>query len=345
MGYDRGLARARWRLPRALGAAVLTAGVLAAGLPAGTALASPASPGAPTALAGNSLAISTNVKILGHTWTFDAGESGGAVFVSLGTTVKGVTEEHDWTSTTAFAAGATKELKVTSTGHATWKTGSALNPVLAVSLTFAPTKVTKMACVKGSETTYAGKVSGTVTLATGLRAVTVHVKFSGQPAGELTVDKACMVKPGKNFCLGSGWFLSGRAEMVGVQVLGTKPSWADDFSLGGLKTASKWLTRGVAVLVNGSAPKLNTAAKTVTVGGLSSGGITGTAVISYSSPFTQSRPDCFVGGKKFKETDTSYFGTAVKVTKPFQAHSLLAGTLTLKTASTGIYTAVKLTAA
>jgi hypothetical protein len=346
MGHDRQFRRARWRLPRVAGAAVLTAGVLAVGLPAGTALAAPA----PAAPVQTSLGITTSVKALGHTWsltiTAGGGAVGGEVNVSLETTAKGVTEEHTWSSIPAFGATAIKELKATSTGHATWKTGSALSPVLTASVSFAPTKATKQTCLKGSETSYAGKVSGTVTLVTGLRGVKVHVSFSGQPVGALTVDKGCVSKPGKNFCLGGSWFISStHTQVIGVQLLGTKPPWFDDFGIDPVKTANKWLNRGSAVLVNGLAPKLNTTAKTVTVGGLTSGGLTGTAVISYKNTVAEPPQTCLVGIKKFKATETVYLGAGVKITKPFQAHTLLAGTLTLKTASTGTYSAVKLSAA
>jgi len=342
MGYDRRLWRARWRLPRALGAAVLTAGVLAVGLPAGTALAATAVPAA----AQNSLGINTSVKALGHTWNFNVSNGSGLIIAGLGTTVAGVSEEHSWVSSLAFIPTALKELQVTSTGHATWKTGSALSPVLSVNVSFAPTKVTKAACASGSETVYTGKVTGTVALATGLRGVKVSVRFTGQSVGALTVDRNCFAKPGKNFCAGSSWLLgSTSTDVIGALLFGTKTSWETDFGQDGLKTASKWLIRSVGVLANGSAPKLNTTAKTVSVSEPATGGITGAAVITYSTTFPSPVMTCFIGSKKYKETATLYIGSAVKITKPFQAHSLLAGTLKLSAAKSGSYSSDKLTAA
>jgi hypothetical protein len=339
--------RSRWRLPRGLGAAVLAAGVLTAGLPAGVALASQATPSA--AAPQYTLDILTHVAALGHTWSLDVNEADGQVFVALMTTVKGVTEEHDWDTTAAFAPAANKDLKVTSTGHATFGTGSALNPVLGMSVSFTPTKAAKQACTKGSQTIYTGKVSGTVSLATGLRGVKFSVKFTGQPVGSLIADRSCVVNPPAIFpCSGSLWSLaSGNpalGQVFGAQ-LGPKSAWNDQFGQEALKTASKFVTRSVSVSVNGPAPKLNTAAKTFSVSGLPSGALTGAAVISYSGSFPLPPMTCTQGGKKFKETQTDYNGTKVKVSKAFQAHSLLAGTVTMHTAAFGAYIAVKLTAA
>jgi len=346
MGHDGQLRGSRWRLPSALGAVVLTAGVLAAGLPAtaqastaqaSTAQASTAAPSAAT----DSVAIVTSVKALGHTWTLALSEAFGQIGVALATTSKGVAEQHQWSSSFQFEPTARAELKVTSTGHATWRTGSALSPVLSISVALTPAKVTKAACVKGSETTYTEKASGFVSLATGMRGVKVRAKFSGQPVGEVTVDRGCIPKPTKVACIGGSWFVTSIVnEVSGFQTLGTKPHWFEFIVAGTFKTASKWLGRGVFVGADGPAPKLNTAAKTISVGGLS-----GAAVISYTSATVGSPQTCFVGSKKFTATDTTYFGTSVTVTKPFLAHSLLAGTLRLAKAVEGQYVALKLTAA
>jgi hypothetical protein len=348
MGHDRQLRRSRWRLPRALGATVLTAGVLAAGLPAGTALASPAAAAAPV----YSLSFIASVAALGHHWSLDVSTFDGSVFASLATSSGAVMEEHDWITTGAFAATARKDLKVTSTGHATFSTGSALSPVLAVSVAFTPTRGTKESCTKGSETTYAGKVTGTVSLVTGLRGVKVSAKFSGQAVGVLDVDRSCVMpvpKPVTPPCTGGQWTLGAanpaQGSVLGEQFAGPKTPWQDTFGMEGLKTASKWVTRTDTVSVNGPAPKLNTAAKTVSISGLASGAITGAAVMSYSGSFAAPPMACLVGTKKFKETNTFYLGSKVTTSKPFQAHSVLAGTLTMHAATSGNYVAVKLTAA
>jgi hypothetical protein len=339
MGHDGQLRRSRWRLPSALGAVVLTAGTLAAGLPAtaqaSTAQASTAAPSATTFVA-----VDATVRALGHTWTLVLSEGLGQIEVSLSRISKGVEDQHLWSSSFQFEPKALAEVKVTATGHATWRTGSALSPVLAISVALTPAKVTKAACSKGSERTYTEKVSGFVSLATGLRGVKVRAKFSGQPVGFVTVDRGCVPKPA-NTCIGGSWFVTSFVnEVSGFQLLGTKPHWMEDIVAGTFKTASKWLGRGVVMTAGGPAPKLNTAAKTISVGGLS-----GAAVISYTSSVVAPAQTCFLGGKKFTETDTTYFGKSVTVTKPFLAHSLLAGTLRLAKAVEGGYTDVKLTAA
>jgi hypothetical protein len=341
MGHDGQLRGSRWRLPSSLGAVVLTAGVLAAGLPA-TAQASTAQAStAPPSAATNSVVIVTTVKALGHTWTLGLSEAFGQIAVALSTTSKGVAEQHQWSSSFQFEPTALAELKVTSTGHATWRTGSALSPVLAISVALTPAKVTKAACVKGSESTYTEKASGLVSLATGLRGVKVKAKFSGQPVGQVTVDRSCIPAPAKAICIGGNWFVTSIVLQVsGFQTLGTKPHWFEFIGAGTFKTASKWLGRGLFVGADGPAPKLNTAAKTISVGGLS-----GAAVISYTSVSVAPSQTCFVGGKKFTQTNTTYFGTSVTVTKPFVAHSLLAGTFKQAKAVEGQYVAAKLTAA
>lgn len=343
----------RLRVPRVLGAAALAAGLLAVGLPACPALASTAhaTPAAGTA-AQYSLDVIGGAKALGHTWLVDFSAGNDAAGVSLSTTYKGVSEQHQWMTTTGFAATAAKELKVTASGHASYSTGKALSPVLSVALTFTPTKATKSACTKGSDVLYAGKVTGSLTLVTGLKSVKVKLHFAGSAGASLDVDKSCQPKipPTKNPCTGGSWFLnsltpSGLSSTVsGDQTLGSKPAWQDLFEQGPFKTASKWVQRSALVAVNGPAPKLSTAKKTVTVSGLASGAITGAAVISYTSGFPNPVTTCYLGGKKYKESTTSYFGT-LKVSKPFKASSVLAGTLTAKTLTQGFYTAAKLTAA
>jgi hypothetical protein len=131
--------------------------------------------------------------------------------------------------------------------------------------------------------------------------------------------------------------------VFGEHAPGSK-SWQDLFAQGPFKTASKWLTRSVVVEVNGPAPKLSTASETVAVSGLASGAITGAAVISYPGPFTGlPAGTCLLGGKKYTPVTSIYSGTA-KTTKPFQAHTVLAGTLTAKTPTQGTYIAVRLQA-
>ena len=120
-------------LPRTLGAAALAAGLLTAGWPAGTALASPTAAGSTSYF----FTASTSIKALGRTWSFDLSVTKGSgidgIVAGLDTVSKGVIESHEWGSTAAFGPTAAKELTVTGSGHAAVKTGSALSPVLAAS--------------------------------------------------------------------------------------------------------------------------------------------------------------------------------------------------------------------
>lgn len=242
---------------------------------------------------------------------------------------------------------AARDLTVTSTAHATFKTGSALSPVLVASLAFTPIKASKGSCAKGSSTSYAGYVTGTVTLVTGLRGVKVSVKFSRKSAyGDLTVDKSCVPPASRLGCDGASWAIvspNESDEVNEVETLGTKPPWGEGFTQFVAKTASKWFTREDGMDVDGgSAPKLNTSARTITVAMTASSAIAGSAVISYTMTSTLPATTCYVGSKRYSETTVQYYGSA-KAIKPLQARMVLTGTLTLKPAD-ALYTGFSLKA-
>jgi hypothetical protein len=341
----------KYRSAAAMGVAVLAAGLLAVVAPAGTALASPAAaPAAASTPDYNFDAVATGIKALGHTWSVEvsAGNgSDGSVGVNFWTQGKGATENHLWETSPPFAPAAARDLTVTSNAHATFKTGSALRPVLAASLAFTPLKGRKGSCAKGSSTSYTGYVTGTVTLVTGLRGVKVTVKFSRKSAdASLTVDRSCVPPVLKPLCGGAGWLITaaGNGGAVGEEeTLGDKPPWDESIFQAGIKTASKWFTRLDNVdVVGGTAPKLNKSARTVTVALTASTALVGRAVISYTMTSTLPATTCYVGGKRYSETVVEYFGSA-KATERFQARTALTGTLTLKPAD-AIYTGYSLKA-
>jgi hypothetical protein len=327
--------------------AALAAGVLAAAAPAGTALASPA---AASAASYSFNAETSGIKALGHTWSLEVADvngSVGGVEVEFWTQSKGATENHLWMTSASFSATAAKDLTVTSAAHATFKTGTALRPILTASLAFTPVKSSKASCAKGGSTSYAGYVTGTVTLVSGLRSVKVSVKFSKKSVdADLTVDKSCVPPPVKPLCGGSGWDIipAGNGDVLSEQeTLGAKTSWDESFDQAGVKTASKWFTREDGMYVDGgSVPKLNTKARTITVAMIASSAITGSGVISYTMTTPLPAMTCYVGSKRYSETGVVYYGTA-KASKPFQAHTTLTGTLTVKPAH-AIYTGYTLKA-
>lgn len=344
----------RW-LPRALGAAALAAGLLTTGLPAGPALASPATAGR----ASYDFSVSVAVRALGRTWSFGLlvtkGSDGDGIVAGLDTARKGVIESHEWGSVTAFSPTVAKDFTVTSAGRATIKTGGALSPVLAATLAFTPTRRTREACAKGSDTNYFGKVTGTLSLRTGLRGVKFSAKFRGKaPGAILSIDRSCVPpKPRRSKipCTGGIWIVLAvpltTGSAGGIQTLAAKPTWADSFIRENVPTASKWLTRSDDLFAGARAPapKLNTKARTVAVAGTASGPITGAAVITYGPTY---RPppvrSCYVGRKHYSEKSVVYTGTSIAVSKPFQARTVLTGTQTMKTGTYATYTAVSLTA-
>jgi hypothetical protein len=338
----------------ALGALALAAGLLTAGWPAGTALASPAAAGSTSYF----FTASTSIKALGRTWSFDLSVTKGSgidgIVAGLDTVSKGVIESHEWGSTAAFGPTAAKALTVTGAGHAAVKTGSALSPVLVATLAFTPTRQTKEACAKGSGTTYFGKLTGTLSLTTGLRGVKVSATFSGKASGtSLVASNSCVpptTPPSKTPCTGGLWSVAAipltTGSVGGIEALAARPTWSDSFIRENAPTASKWLTRTDDLFVpGGPAPRLNTKARTVAVTGTASGPITGAAVITYGPTYTPPPvASCYVGSKRYAEKTVLYTGTSVTVSKPFKARTVLTGTQSMVTGPYAEYIAISLTA-
>jgi hypothetical protein len=340
------------------GAVALTAGMLAVAAVGGSVLAGAGPASAAPASASTAgpvaagetgeilTAVASGIKVLGHTWSLEIQASKTTVSVEFWTVHGATTENHLWESSASFAATAAKDLTVTSTAHATLKTGSTLSPVVAASLAFTPTKRMKQACTSGSWTNYLGHVTGTLTLVTGLRRVRVSHRFSATSGhGELSIEKSCVQPPVKPLCGGPGWVVSwapDRGLVSDEKTLSPKPVWYESFDRVGGKTASKWLSREDGMEVKGGrAPRVNTAAHTVT--GSEYGAITGTAVIHYARATTLSPYTCYLGRKRYAETFIEYLGN-VRVTKAFRTHTVLTGTWTLTPAKTAIYTGIRLRA-
>lgn len=341
-------------LPRALGAMALAAGLLTAGLPASPALASPTTASSTS----YSFSVSVTVKALGRTWSFGLlvtkGSDIDGIVAGLETVRKGVIESHEWGSVTAFSPTVAKDFTITRTGRATIKTGVALSPVLTATLVFTPTRQTKEACTKGSDTNYFGKVTGTMSLRTGLRRVKVSARFSGRARSAfLDVNKSCVARAPRRSkvpCTGGIWIVPAipltTGSTGGIQTLAAKPTWDDSFIRENVPTASKWLTRSDDLFAPAApAPRLNTKAHTIAVTGTASGPITGAAVITYGPTF---RPppvrSCYVGRKHYSEKSVIYTGTSVAVSRPFRARTVLTGIQTMKTGRFATYTAISLTA-
>jgi hypothetical protein len=199
---------------------------------------------------------------------------------------------------------------------------------------------------------YTGYATGTVTLTTGLRSVTVSVRFSKKSAdANLGIDESCVPPPVKYLPCSisdAGWNItsvSGYDNLGEEETPGYSFPWEELFFWGGtgVRTPSKWLTwTGDMDVAGGSAPRLNTAARTVTVALTGSSAITGGAVISYTSIERTPIP-CYVGSKPYTETTTFYFGGA-KATRPLQAHTVLDGTVTLNPIRDADYSSVSLKA-
>ena len=322
-----------------LGVGVLAAGLVTAG-PAGAVTARPAASGTTY-----DLETVTTVRALGHTWDLNIGATKAGVEALIQTGSKAVTEFHGWSSTKSFAPTAARILTMTGADHATLKTGGTLSPVLTASLAFTPVKAQNVSCASGSAMAYTGYMTGRATLATGLRGVKISVTF-GRGSGQaiLHVSHSCVL-PATPPCIGGAWS-AGSAGLaggtIGTETPGARPSWGAALVKGQVRTGSRYLVRSDQVIMAGGqpAPRLNAAAHTVMVA--TSGAISGSAVIRYRSASRPPAATCYVGRQAYTASGVQYTGSA-STTRPFQAHTILTGTLSMRPGGNASYADVTLT--
>jgi hypothetical protein len=293
----------------------------------------------------------------GHTWTVTLFVSKsnfgvpipGEVTLGITTPEKGGQEAHSWAfgnlPDSDFVANA-------STGAATVNSGSSLNPVTQLKLAFKPSgkhSVTKCASGSGggSQTTFPGKLTGSVHLATGLKGLTLSktgLTFSVLSQLQVSTD-FCVPAP----CSFASWEATSAKSLtklpytlgVGVQAgePGHQVNYAEISKEVGL-SAPKGAIRGDGAIIDVAAPKFNTSKRQLSVTTSRSGAVTGSMLITATNKGTSDTTKCSIGSTAYTETDVSYDG---KYTGALTAHTLLTGTVAIgKTGSAGFDVITKL---
>ena len=322
------------RLLGALSAAVLSLGFLTALAPA-----SSAATGTGYVLTSGNASFTAR----GHIWHLQLTAQGGKLGAVLGASALtfsitsshlGGTEEHSWVAKTLPA----RDLSVSKSGHATFKTGSRLKPVLTVSLTFSPTSHSKISCSTGSGTRYSGRLSGSVSLTAGVGRLKVSKKLTFSKPNSLQVTHACVPPTACDF---SGWAGGNLETTLAAGTTAGLPGHQETFAVverTGVKTASKYLVRSDGGFSRAPAPRFNAKAKSLKVAGSTAGLVTGAGVLSHAIKEPGSKPfSCVAGGKKFSETEASYVATFAS-TRTFQARTLLTGTISVSKSGSGFFT-------
>lgn len=285
------------------------------------------------------------VKAGGRTWdlTVSLSKSSlgvpGQALAQITTPYKGGDEAHDWT----FGDFPAKDMTVSSGGSASASSGSALSPILALTLAFKPSSHKIASCSGGgSQTTYTGKLTGSVKLVTGLHKLTVtatRVTF-GQPSTLAVSTDFCV----PSACSFASWDASSAKSLnppftlaAGVQVglPGHLHYFADIDRVSELSKA-KEILRDDGAIIKTSAPAFSKSRKTLSITTSKNGAVTGSAVIGPAKAGTPDTFACTADGTSYTETDVSYTG---RFTSPagrvLAAHTMLTGTEQVGRAGSG----------
>lgn len=270
----------------------------------------------------------------GHNWVLVITAFSGVTSIAISTTH----EDDSWTFLSVPASDLTANAK---TGHASFNSHSSFSPIASINLSFTPTKHEKQACKSGSETTFSGHISGSVTLVASpkVKFKSAHVNFSSP---FLDVDNGCVAKTsgGGNVCFGSFWG-AGSAIIVSGDSPGLTPG---ALTAGITKTivlkAPKNATMSSTVFGPESKPVFNSKKKTFSV--KASGGlIAGSALLTAQGKPGVQTSTCVSKGKKFKESDAEYFA---KYASPsghqFVGRSTILGKLAVAKTGTAFFNVV-----
>jgi hypothetical protein len=276
------------------------------------------------------------VKAGGRTWdlTVSATKSSlgvpGDALAQISTPYKGGDEAHDWT----FGDFPAKDMRVSSGGSASVSSGSVLSPILSLTLAFKPSSHRVASCSGGgSETTYTGRLTGSVKLVTGLHKLTVtatKVTF-GQPSTLAVSTDFCI----PSACSFASWDASSAKTLkppytlaAGVQVgrPGHLHYFAEVERVSELSKAREIL-RADGAIIDTAAPAFSKSRKTLSITTSKSGAVTGSGVIGPAKAGPPNTFSCTADGTSYTETDISYAG---RFTSPaghaLEAHTTLTGT-------------------
>jgi hypothetical protein len=288
----------------------------------------------------------------GHKWSLTLGVEalGGGTGISvfglqISTPHLGGTEYHTWGGQLRA-----DDLSVSPTAFMTLNSQSSLSPVAALNLTFRPAshKTQTRDCVTGKEVVYSGILKGSVRLNTGLKGLKLRAAhFSFGSHSLLTVSHDCVSSPchltfwdtisgppnAKPFAGGTSVFMPGRtAVATSIQRTVTLPG------ANRIGRSDVWTTRA-------KAPTFNKSSRSLSVTSTSTGLVTGAATLAHGkrsgSPIGTSRI-CYINGTKYAQTDTQYLDARYEASRPFEAHTILNGTVKVKRSGTGRFDIVTL---
>ncbi|HEX3491253.1 MAG TPA: hypothetical protein VHU92_18030 [Streptosporangiaceae bacterium] len=294
------------------------------------------------------------VKAGGRTWDLAVSVSKstlgvpGQALAQITTPYQGGDEAHDWT----FGDFPAKDMTVSAGGSASASSGSALSPILSLTLAFKPSSHKIASCSGGGrQTTYTGRLTGSVKLVTGLHKLTVtatKVTF-GQPSTLAVSTDFCV----PSACSFASWDASSAKSLnppytlaAGVQV--GRPGHLHYFAeIERVSEVSKSreILRGDGAIIDTAAPAFSKSHKTLSITTSKSGAVTGSATIGPAKAGTPSTSACTDDGTSYTETDVSYSGRfRSPAGHALEARTLLTGTEKVGLVGTGgfdIITSIK----
>lgn len=266
--------------------------------------------------------------------------------VQIETPYRGGEEEHGWT----FGVFPGRDMRVGARGSASVASGSALSPIASMRLAFKPSSHKVASCLGGgSQTTYSGRLTGSVRLATGLHRLSLSaskVTF-GQPSTLSVTSDSCVPRP----CSLASWeALSNTALRLpftianGAQV--GRPGHSQYYA--GVAKATqlskaRQVLRADGAVIKTADPVFSKSRRTLRVTTSKDGAVTGSAVIGPAGDVTPERFVCTAGGTPFTESSVSYDGRyASPAGHQLTAHTLLTGTLKIARKGTGGFDIIKI---
>jgi hypothetical protein len=350
------------RAPQRVGRLATTACLTMAALLTltGIAAASPAPAGQRQLVKGVSYTLASgplSIKSGGHTWHLQVTMTGGKLGHLSGSVTAGFmittshlggTESHQWNMVLVPARDLTVN---TAKGTASANTGSSLAPVVPkLKLSFKPTSHTRLSCASksGTGTSFSGKLTGSITLHTGLKGLklsSAHAVF-GKPS-TLRVTSDCLAPVP---CTFASWGAAGAALGTVIFAGGTtagKPGRQVSFTSVAeelqLSTTPIGVSRQDLALIKTTAPKFSKTARSLSVRSTAAGLVTGTALLSHPAGTHSSTRSCAIGGSKFTEHVEVYSGARFTAGKGgMRARTILTGTIDAPSATTGGFTLVTL---
>ncbi len=287
----------------------------------------------------------------GHTWSLnisiEAFGSIGINAIGFGITTPhlGGTEHHTWGGQLASA-----DLSVSSAAVMTLNSRSSLSPVASLNLTFTPAshKTESGDCISGKDIVYTGALKGSVRLSTGLKGLKLraaHLSFGGH--NTLTVSKDCVLAP----CQITTWdSTSGRPGTAAFATGGTIAVPGHSASTAIIQRIVKLpgknkLVRFDLWAILTRAPAFIKSSKSLSVTSSAAGLVTGAATLSRgrpSGPPPGTLKVCDFDGRKYAQTYTQYLNARYESTRPFEAHTILNGTVKVKRSATAYFDIVTL---